>query len=99
LSRWECLAGHVLEGNIFTPPNVQTDGGQTPFTGFACPACGQAMILSRGEGAIELLNHIRKFIKEVSTNPKYGTYGSVMLIEVSRLETTIKKLAEEAARP
>jgi hypothetical protein len=99
LSRWECLAGHILEGNIFTPPNARTEGQQKAFTGFACPACGETMILSREEGAVELLKHIREFIGEVSRDPKYGTHGSVMLTEVGRLEITIKRLAEEAARP
>jgi hypothetical protein len=57
------------------------------------------MILSREEGAIELLKRIREFIGEVSKDPQYGTHGSLILTEVSRLEITIKKLAEEAARP
>jgi hypothetical protein len=94
-----CAAGHILEGNIFTPPNTQTEGQQKAFTGFACPACGEVMILSREEGATELLKHIREFIGEVSRDPKYETDGSLMLTEVSRLESTIKRLAEEAARP
>jgi hypothetical protein len=57
------------------------------------------MILSREEGAVELLKRIREFIGEVSKDPQYGTDGSLILTEVGRLEITIKKLAEEAARP
>jgi len=57
------------------------------------------MILSREEGAIELLKRIREFIGEVSKDPQYGTDGSLILTEVDRLEITIKKLAEEAASP
>ncbi len=57
------------------------------------------MILSGEEGAMALLKRIREFIGEVSKNPQYGTDGSLILTEVDRLEITIKKLAEEAARP
>jgi hypothetical protein len=57
------------------------------------------MILSREEGAMELLKRIRQFIGEVSRDPQYGTDGSAMLSQVERLEFTIRKLAEEAARP
>jgi hypothetical protein len=57
------------------------------------------MTLSTEEGAMELLKRIREFIGEVSRDPQYGTDGSSMLIEVGRLEFTIRKLAEEAARP
>jgi len=57
------------------------------------------MILSREEGAMALLKRIREFIGEVSKDPQYGTDGSLILTEVGRLEVTIKKLAEEAARP
>jgi len=46
-----------------------------------------------------LLKRIREFIGEVSKDPQYGTDGSLILTEVGRLEVTIKKLAEEAARP
>jgi len=45
-----------------------------------------------------LLKRIREFIGEVSKDPQYGTDGSLILTEVGRLEVTIKKLAEEAAR-
>jgi hypothetical protein len=57
------------------------------------------MTLSREEGAMELLKRIREFIGEVSRNPQYGTDGSTMLTEVERLKFTIRRLAEEAARP
>jgi len=99
LSRWECLAGHIFEGNFFSPPTAQTGSLPRSPTGFACPACGETMILSREEGAIELLKRIREFIGEVSKDPQYGTDGSLILTEVDRLEITIKKLAEEAASP
>jgi len=42
---------------------------------------------------------MREFIGEVSKDPRYETDGSLILTEISRLEITIKKLAEEAARP
>ena len=93
------MAGHVFEGNFFSPPTAQTGSPPRSLTGFACPACGEAMILSREEGAMALLKRIREFIGEVSRNPQYGTDGSLILTEVGRLEITIKKLAEEAARP
>jgi len=57
------------------------------------------MTLSREEGAMALLKRIREFIGEVSRDPQYGTDGSLILTEMGRLEITIKKLAEEAARP
>jgi len=55
--------------------------------------------LSGREGAMELLKRIRGFIGEVSRDPQYETDGALMLTEVERLEFTIRKLAEEAARP
>jgi hypothetical protein len=57
------------------------------------------MTLLREEGAMELLKRIREFIGEISRDPQYGTNGSSMLTQVERLEFTIRKLAEEAARP
>ena len=57
------------------------------------------MTLSGEEGALELLKRIREFIGQVSKNPKYENDGSLMMTEVGRLEATIRKLAEEAARP
>jgi hypothetical protein len=57
------------------------------------------MILSGGEGAMEQLKRIREFVGEVSKDPKYGSDGSSILTEVAKLEITIKRLSEEAARP
>ena len=57
------------------------------------------MILSREEGARERLKRIREFIDEVSKDSHYETDGSLILTEISLLEITIKKLAEEAAKP
>jgi hypothetical protein len=99
LSRWECQSGHVFDGNFFDPPAESNGIGANQLATFSCPACGKAMSLLRGEGALELLKHIREFIGEVSKDPQYGTNGSSMLSEVERLEFTIRKLAEEAARP
>jgi len=99
LSRWECLTGHIFEGNFFSPPIAQNGSPPGTLTGFACPACGEVMLQSREEGAMALLKCIREFIGEVSKDSKYGTEGSLILTEVGRLEVTIKKLAEEAARP
>ncbi|SRR6266568_1643446 len=99
LSRWECLAGHIFEGNFFSPHTTQIASPPRSLTGFACPACGETMILSREEGAMALVKRIREFIGEVSKDPQYGSDGSLILTEVDRLEITIKKLAEEATRP
>jgi len=99
LSRWECVSGHVFEGNFFAPPTGSNESAANVVATFSCPACGESMTLTRGEGAMELLNHIREFIGEVSRDPQYGTHGSSVLTEVERLEFTIRKLAEEAARP
>ncbi|TMH97064.1 hypothetical protein E6H37_00905 [Candidatus Bathyarchaeota archaeon] len=99
MSRWECLTGHIFEGNFFSPPTARTGSPSRSLTGFACPACGEVMLLSREEGAMMLLKRIREFIGEVSKDPQYGTDGSLILTEVDRLEITIKKIAEEAARP
>ncbi len=57
------------------------------------------MTLSGREGAMELLKRIRGFIGEVSRDLQYETDGALMLTEVERLEFTIRRLAEEAARP
>jgi hypothetical protein len=99
LSRWECLSGHIFEGNFFPLPAESDGNGTSTLTTFSCPACGEVMTLSREEGAMELLKRIREFIGEVSRNPQYGTDGSTMLTEVERLKFTIRRLAEEAARP
>jgi hypothetical protein len=57
------------------------------------------MILLREEGAMRLLERIRGFIRQVGNDPQYTADATIMLTVVSRLETTIKRLAEEAARP
>jgi len=93
------LAGHIFEGNFFSPPAAQTGNPPWTLADFACPACGEAMILSREEGARERLKRIREFIDEVSKDSHYETDGSLILTEISLLEITIKKLAEEAAKP
>jgi len=93
------LSGHVFEGNFFSPPaGFNRADANAPAT-FSCPSCSKVMTLSGREGAMELLKRIREFIGEVSRDPQYGTNGSSMLTEVERLEFTIRKLAEEAARP
>ena len=99
MSRWECLTGHVFEGDFFSPQTDETRDDSRKLAAFACPACGKDMILSREEGAIRLLEKIREFVQQVCAEPKYTTDGTVILTDVSRLETTIKRLAEEAARP
>lgn len=45
------------------------------------------------------MKRIREFIGEISRDPHYVANGSAMLTEIERLELTIRKLAEEAARP
>ena len=89
----------MFEGNFFDPPAGSNGSSTSPLAAFSCPTCGKAMSLLRGEGALELLKRIREFIGEVSRDPQYGSNGSSMLTEVERLEFTIRKLAEEAARP
>ncbi len=88
-----------LRGELFYPPAGSNGSGANILAAFSCPSCGKVMTLSGREGAMELLKRIREFIDEVSRNPQYGTDGSLMLTEVERLEFTIRRLAEEAARP
>ena len=57
------------------------------------------MVLSRGEGAIRLLERIREFVGRVCADPRHAADGTLVMTDVSRLEITIKRLAEEAARP
>lgn len=57
------------------------------------------MILSQGEGAIRLLERIREFVRTISADPRHAADGTVAMDDVGRLETTIRRLAEEAARP
>ena len=99
MSRWECLAGHVFEGNFFSPETDITEDVSRKLTAFVCPACGKEMILSREEGATRLLERIRAFVRQVCSDPQHAADGTLILTDVSRLETTIKRLAEEAARP
>jgi len=93
------LSGHVFEGNFFFPPAGSNLADTNPLATFSCPSCDKVMTLSGREGAMELLKRIRGFIGEVSRDPQYCTDGALMLTEVERLEFTIRKLAEEAARP
>lgn len=99
MSRWECLTGHVLEGNFFSLQTNATEDDARKLTAFVCPACGKDMILSREEGATRLLERIRAFIRQVCSDPQHAEDGRLILTDVSRLETTIRRLAEEAARP
>jgi hypothetical protein len=98
LSRWECSTGHVFEGSFFSP-QTSAIGDVGKLAAFVCPACGEDMILSREEGAMRMLERIRGFVQLVGHDPQYTADATIMLTDVSRLETTIKKLAEEAARP
>ena len=99
MSRWECLTGHVFEGSFFSRQADETESDSRNLTAFVCPACGKDMILSREEGAVRLLERIREFVRQVCQDPQHAAEGTVVLTDVSRLETTIKRLAEEAARP
>lgn len=99
MSRWECLTGHVFEGNFFSLQADEPENDSRRLDAFACPACGKDMILSKEEGAIRLLERIREFVQQVCAEPKHTANGTMILTEVSRLETTIRRLAEEAARP
>jgi hypothetical protein len=93
------LTGHVLEGNFFSPQTSATGDDSRKLTAFVCPACGEDMILSREEGAMRLLERIRGFVRLVCNDPHYTGDATIILTDMSRLETTIKRLAEEAARP
>ena len=99
LNRWECVKGHVFEGNFYSPSTGENGNLSRKPNVFFCPACGEDMILSREEGAMELLNRIREFVGNACEDPKHSTDGSMILSDMNRLETTIKRLAEEAARP
>lgn len=99
MSRWECLTGHVFEGNFFSPQTDAIEEDSQKLTAFVCPACGKDMVLSRGEGAIRLLERIREFVRTVAAEPRHAADGTLVMTDVSRLETTIRRLAEEAARP
>ncbi len=97
MSRWECGSGHVLEG-FFYAQLKNGDSGEMPVT-VGCPYCSSDMVLAREEGARELLKRIREFVGEVSQHPDYTTHSSDVLKDLGRLETTVKKLADEASRP
>jgi hypothetical protein len=57
------------------------------------------MVLSKVEGARELLKRIREFVGSVSRDPEYTLPSDDALKDLGRLESTVRKLADEAARP
>jgi len=65
----------------------------------ACPYCGGDMVLSKVEGARELLKRIRAFVGTVSRNPEYTVPSDDALKDLGRLESAVRKIADEAARP
>ena len=93
------MKGHVFEGNFYSLSTGETRNLSGKPKVVFCPACGEDMILSREEGAMELMKRIREFVGNVCEDPKHTTDGSMILSDMNRLETTIKRLAEEAARP
>jgi hypothetical protein len=97
VSTWECSSGHVLEG-FFYSQQTKGDPRETPVT-IACPYCGDDMVLSKAEGARELLKRIRHFVGSVSKDPEYNIPNDDALKDLGRLEKTVRKLADEAARP
>jgi hypothetical protein len=57
------------------------------------------MTLSREEGTRELLKRIRDFVGRASQHPDYESPGSHALKDLGRLETVVRKLADDALRP
>ena len=57
------------------------------------------MVLSKVEGARELLKRIRAFVGTVSRNPEYTVPSDDALKDLGRLESAVRKIADEAARP
>jgi hypothetical protein len=97
VSTWECSSGHLLEG-FFYSQRSNGDPRETPVA-VACPYCGDDMVLSKVEGAKELLKRIREFVGSVSRDPEYTVPSDDALKDLGRLESTVRKLADDAARP
>ncbi len=97
MSTWECSSGHVLE-DFFYSQRSKDDPRERPVI-IACPYCGDDMVLPKVEGARELLKRIREFVGSVSKDPEYTIPSDDALKDLGRLENTVRKLADEAARP
>lgn len=100
MSRWECESGHVLEGLFYGDvKNVDlTSMPVTPLT-VTCPKCRSEMLLSREEGAKELLKRIREFVGKASRHPDYRADSSDVMNDLGRSETSVRRLADDALRP
>ncbi len=97
MSKWECNSGHILEGLFY---NDNSKGGTSSMPGkLNCPYCGSEMVLTNAEGAAWLLQRIRDFVRKVVEDPEYKQHGPRVLADLGQLETTIRKMSEEALRP
>ena len=97
MSRWECKSGHVLEGFFFSDAKNGVLSSM-PVT-VTCPECCNEMLLSREEGAKELLKRIREFVGKASRHPDYLAHSSDVMNDLGRLETAVRRLADDALRP
>lgn len=97
MSRWECKSGHTLEGFFYSDPKSGALASMPMIV--ACPECGSEMLLSREEGDRELLKRIREFVGRASHHPDYVAHGSDVMNDLGRLETAVRRLADDARRP
>lgn len=98
MSRWECESGHILEGLFYNQSIEEANCGKMPFS-VTCPHCGYEMMLSREEGTKELLRRVREFVHQTLQDPHYVTSASSVLRDLLKLETLVRKLADDAMRP
>ncbi len=96
MSRWECKSGHV-EGLFYG--DVKNGASASMPVTVTCPECKSEMLLSREEGAKELLKRIREFVGKASRHPDYLAHSSDVMNDLGRLETAVRRLADDALRP
>lgn len=97
MSRWECKSGHVLEGLFYA--DVKNGPLSSMPVIVTCPECRSEMLLSREEGAKELLKRIREFVGKASRHPDYLTDSTDVMNDLGRLETAVRRLVDDALRP
>lgn len=96
MSRWECDSGHILEGFFYTH---SSEGVVKMPSTIICPQCQHEMNLCGEESARELLKRVREFVGRASQHPDYVDPGSNVLTDLGKLETAVRKLADDAMRP
>ena len=74
MSRWECKSGHLIEGLFFSLAQIGDEENFPPA--IVCPICEADMILSREEGALQLLHQIREFVGKTSVQQEFSVDGS-----------------------